>query len=509
MSAPWVNWPKELPRSDEERVAECKEYALLHDDKFFREMHSDIRVKAFAALSEAIPDSKGSAVILAGGTSEQFDYYDSDTSMCDFRQEAYFLYLFQLNLPDCFGVLDLERKESLLFVPEVSVSAARWNGEQFPKEHFVSKYGVTHCFWVSEMDAELQRRGISTLHVLYGQNSDSGSFTRTPVNFEGMSKYTVERDIVHSVLTELRVCKTELEIRLLRLAVLLSSQAHVYVMRHIRPGQVEQQLEALFKSWTSYFGGTRHSAYTCICGSGPHGSILHYGHAGRPNDRILKDGDSVLLDMGSEYSGYATDLTRSYPVNGHFTPDQRAVHEAVMDARQRVLDAMRPGVSWVDMHLLAEKAILEHLVRMGILTGSVEDMEAARVSSMFMPHGLGHLMGLHVHDVGGYSANAPPRPSQEGPCWLRTARVLSAGMVLTVEPGCYFSEPWIAHEMKTNPQKAQFVNKEVLSRFYKLGGCRLEDDVLVTENGVENLSHMLPTTVEEIESVVQEGRRLG
>ena len=153
---------------------------------------------------------------------------------------------------------------------------------------------------------------------------------------------------------------------------------------------------------------------------------------------------------------------------------------------------MRPGVSWVDMHMLAERTILTHLVRMGVLTGTISELEEARVSSLFMPHGLGHLLGLCVHDVGGYTASSPPRPKEAGPCWLRTARYLEAGMVLTVEPGCYFNEAWIAHELKTNTHKAPFVNMDVLSRLYVLGGCRLEDDVLVTADGVDNLSDCLP-----------------
>jgi Xaa-Pro dipeptidase len=267
----------------------------------------------------------------------------------------------------------------------------------------------------------------------------------------------------------------------------------------------EMQLEAMFKGYTAFFAGTRHQAYTCICGSGPHGSILHYGHAGRPNDRILQEEDMVLLDMGSEYSGYATDLTRTYPVNGVFSADARAVYEAVLEARERVLAAMRPGVSWVEMHRLSERIILTHLVAMGVLTGDVAEMEAARVSSMFMPHGLGHLMGLHVHDVGGYTNTSPARPSDAGPCWLRTARDLEQGMVLTVEPGCYFNEAWIAHELK-NEAKARFVNLEVLARLYPLGGVRIEDDVLVTADGAENMSACLPTTVAELERVVQEAR---
>lgn len=146
--------------------------------------------------------------------------------------------------------------------------------------------------------------------------------------------------------------------------------------------------------------------------------------------------------MGGNYCGYVADITCSFPANGKFTEDQKFIYNAVLDARNAVIEAAKPGVSWTDMHLLANRVMLEALKAGGLLRGDVEEMIKAGLNAVFQPHGLGHLMGLDVHDVGGYLSNHPPRSTEPGLKALRTARTLMAGMVLTVEPGCYFID-WV------------------------------------------------------------------
>jgi Xaa-Pro dipeptidase len=331
--------------------------------------------------------------LLKGGTSVDFDLYDTDVTKCEFRQEHFFLYLFGLNEPDCWGALDLDTGDSILFVPETTDDAERWEGTRRPLSYHTERYGVTSTLLNTKVDEELQRRGTKQLYLLFGTNTDSGESTRTKATFTDIEKkYNCDTSKLYPLLEELRVFKSEAEVEVLRLGNLISSQAHVYVMRHIRAGLSELQLEAMFKSWCQFHGGSRHCAYSqsstgedagrfsprlicdslltfalilcssaCICGSGANGSILHYGHAAQPNERILKDGDSCVLDMGAEFAGYATDITRSYPVNGKFTADQAIVHNAVLDAQQSVLQAMRPGVMWPAMHKLAERRIITHL----------------------------------------------------------------------------------------------------------------------------------------------------
>eukprot|EP00667_Euglena_gracilis_P008869 EG_transcript_8992 len=501
-SRPWHAWPRELPRRGEPPPP-LREYALMHDPAFLAAMAKEVREKVLAEACKAFPTIEGAAIVMKGGTSAEFDLYDTDVDKCEFRQELFFRYLFGLNEPDCYGVLDLQGGGAWLFIPDVSPSMARWNGEAHPPEWYTTRYGVQECHSTTLVASTLQNKGIRRLYTMKGTNSDSGLHFKHAPDFRGIDVFEVDDGPLYRLLEACRSIKTEKEIQMMRASVLVSSQAHVYVMRHIKAGLVEQQLEALFRAWTMYFGGSRHLSYTCICASGTHGSILHYGHAGRPNDRVLEKGDMVVLDMGAEYSGYGSDLTRSYPVNGKFTADQAAIFNAVRAAQVAVMEQMRPGVAWPDMHRLAERVLLQHLLDLGVLQGgAVDDLMAVHMGSVFMPHGLGHLLGLAVHDCGGYPVGTE-RPKEPGPCWLRLGRVLEKGMILTVEPGIYFNGPWLDAALG-KPDQAKYINKEVLDRFRNFGGVRLEDDVLVTEDGIENLT-VLPSTVEEIEAIVLHG----
>ena len=249
--------------------------------------------------------------------------------------------------------------------------------------------------------------------------------------------------------------------------------------------------------------------------------MLHYGHAGAPNDAPLRDGDIALLDMGAEYACYGADITRSFPIGGAFSADQALVYNAVLAAQDAVFAAVRPGVDWTDMHRLAEKALLAALTQGGLLRGTPEEQAAAHLGAVFMPHGLGHLLvrsllfcksftqpadacfpsdqGLDTHDVGGYPAGRE-RVAQPGISKLRMNRALEAGMVVTVEPGCYFIAPLLAAAAADEAQ-APLLVPEALARFAGFGGVRLEDDIVITADGMENLT-LCPRTVAEVEAVM-------
>lgn len=267
----------------------------------------------------------------------------------------------------------------------------------------------------------------------------------------------------------------------------ISSDAHKAVMRAVRPGMLEYQAEAEFLKYAYFVGGCRHVSYTCICGSGVNGAVLHYGHASAPNDKTIGAADMCLFDMGANYFGYAADITCSFPASGRFTADQRAIYEAVLAANLAVQQASRPGVRWTDMHALANRVLLEHLRTIGIVRGDIDAMMVAGINGVFQPHGLGHLIGLDVHDVGSYLPDCPPRPTEPGMTALRFARVLVEGMYVTIEPGCYFIDH-LLDEALADPVKREFLVPEVVQRFRGFGGVRIEDDVLVTKNGVENFT---------------------
>ncbi|GAB2292503.1 hypothetical protein Dimus_026740 [Dionaea muscipula] len=438
-------------------------------------------------------------VLLQGG--EEKTRYCTDHAEL-FRQESYFAYLFGVREPGFFGALDIATGNSLLFAPRLPADYAVWLGEIKPLSYFKERYMVTKAFYEDEIVEVLrenyQGQGRPLLFLLHGVNTDSNNFSK-PAEFKGIEDFEKDMSTLHPLLTECRVSKTAMELSLIAFANDISSEAHIEVMRNTKVGMKEYQLESIFLHHTYMYGGCRHCSYTCICATGENSSVLHYGHAAAPNDKILKDGDMALLDMGAEYHFYGSDITCSFPVNGMFTDDQCLVYNAVLDAHDAVIGAMKPGVSWVAMHKLAEKVILESLKKGGIIVGDVVDMMDQRLGAVFMPHGLGHLLGIDTHDPGGYLKDLQ-RLEEAGLSALRTVRELEEDMVITVEPGCYFISALLVPAME-NVNTSRFFNHNAIKRFENFGGVRIESDVQVTANGCKNMTKV-PRQTWEIEAVM-------
>ncbi|XP_050759883.1 xaa-Pro dipeptidase isoform X2 [Gymnogyps californianus] len=401
---------------------------------------------------------KNSVVLLQGG--EETQRYCTDTGIV-FRQESYFHWTFGVTEAGCFGAVDVDTGRSMLFVPQLPESYAVWMGKIHPPEFFKKKYAVDEVHYVNEISSVLASKKPAVLLTLRGVNTDSGNVSKE-ASFEGISQFNVNNKILHPEIAE-----------------------------------------CLFQHYCYARGGMRHTSYTCICGSGENSSVLHYGHAGAPNDKTIEDGDLCLFDMGGEYYCYGSDITCTFPANGKFTPDQRAIYEAVLKSSRAVMKAVRPGVAWPDMHRLADRVHLEELTKIGILKGNVDDMVKVHLGAIFMPHGLGHLLGIDVHDVGGYPEGVE-RIDLPGLRSLRTARSLEQGMVLTIEPGIYFIDHLLDQALH-DPAQSCFINNDVLQRFRGFGGVRIEDDIAVTASGMELLT-CVPRTVEEIEAFMAEGQ---
>lgn len=446
------------------------------------------------ASSEIFP---GTFVVLQGGSDVPFN--DTDVNL-PFRQESFFQWCFAVEEPECYGALNVDTGASILFVPRLPPEYAIWEGRLYTLDEFKKRYGVDEAHYTDEIASVLKEKQAKLLLTLNGRNSDSRLITRE-ATFDGIDEFRVDNGLLYPEICECRVIKSPEEIKVLRYVCKISSEAHKTVMRSMRPGIPEYKAEACFLHYIYAVGGCRHMSYTCICGSGHNSSILHYGHAGAPNDKVIQDGDMCLFDMGGNYCGYAADITCSFPVNGKFTEDQKLIYNGVLKARDAVIAAAKPGVSWKDMHLLANRVLLTSLKEGGLLVGDVEDMIRAGLNEVFQPHGLGHLLGLDVHDVGGYLPGNPERPSDAGVRKLRTARTLLAGMFLTVEPGCYFIDCLLDAAL-ADPIQSKFLVPKQLQRFRGFGGVRIEDDVLITETGVENFTEV-PRTVEEIENFMR------
>jgi len=463
-------------------------------------MHAVHRKKLVEKLIGANAASN-SVVLIQGGKFK--NRYSSDNEPI-FRQEPYFQYLFGVKEPDFFGMIDIHNNKSYLFIPRLPESYAWWMGKILPPSHFKELYEVDEARYVDELEKVLaEELKVSLIYTLKGKDADSGNWSKE-AKFPGIEKFTINNTLLFPHIVECRVFKTEEELKLLRYVNKITSEAHTMVMKKTRPNMGEHQAEAIFRYETYYQGGCRNMAYTCICASGENGSVLHYGHAAAPNSKELKDGEMVVFDMGTEYHCYVSDITRSFPVNGKFTADQKIIYETVLAAQETVMKTMKPGVSWPDMHRLANRVICEELKKHGLLKGEVDDMMKNHIGALFMPHGLGHFMGIETHDCGGYPEGIE-KIQEPGLRSLRSGRILQPNMVITVEPGIYFIEAILEPAFKDS-SKNQFLNVERIKEFMNFGGVRIEDDVIITQLGIENMTSV-PRSVAEIEKVMAEGRK--
>jgi len=470
-------------------------------------LHRINRKKLLSILSKRSPAVAPGLCLFAGGN--ESCHYDSDTELL-FRQDSWFQYLFGVKEVGMYGCICTTTGKATLFIPRYDDEYSVWCGTVHPPEHFLKMYDVDEVIYADQM-AEWIRQKLASLgqssviHVMHGQNSDSGSYC-VPPTFNGVEEFKHLFDttaLFHATATA-RVVKSAEEIEVMKYVAMVGSNAHVAVMRMARAGMIEYELEAQFLYEVYKKGGCRRAAYTSICACGPNGATLHYGHAGAPNDRPLLPTDMALLDQGADYHGYVTDITCSFPISGRFTSDQAAVYNGVLNAQRAVLEMLRPGVSWTDCHRAATREILIALREVGVLNGPIDEMLEADVGAIFLPHGLGHLIGLDTHDVGGYIDGTPERSSKPGFRKLRTARVAEAGMVLTNEPGCYFIDTLLRRAL-ADPILSKYINVEILDRFRNFGGVRIEDVIVVTETGVENIT-LCPRLVSEIESVMAGGQ---
>ena len=271
---------------------------------------------------------------------------------------------------------------------------------------------------------------------------------------------------LYPISSEMRIIKSESEIKRITRAVEISSAAHSRAMRFVQPDMMEYELEAEI---THEFlrRGSRAAAYATIVGGGANACVLHY----IDNNKPLKSGDLVLVDAGAEYDYYASDITRTYPVNGKFSTEQKAIYELVLETQLAIIEKIKPGLLFNEMQETAVQHITQGLVDLGILFGDVDELIEKEKYKQFYMHGAGHWMGMDVHDVGSYKLNDKPRPIQPG-------------MVFTVEPGIYIAA-------------ANNVDK----KWWNIG-VRIEDDVLITENGCDVLSDRVPKTVTDVEALM-------
>ena len=460
----------------------------------------------------------GHVVFLLGG--EATTRFDSDHENV-FRQESYFYYLTGVKEPDCGVAIDTTTGHTTLFIPKHPTDYATIMGKIDTPDEWKDHYQVDDVQYLMDHEQVLEQQQLTLsksysstpskskpkLLLMHGLNTDSGNMYPAPTFDNNTNGLPQDTTTLFPILTECRVIKSPQELLLLEHVSQISSFAHAYVMRNCQPGMMEYQCESLFLHYCYYNYGCRLVSYTNICGCGPNAAVLHYGHAGANNNSQILSEHNVLYDMGAEYMGYASDITCSFPANGKFTAKYRAVYQGVLNAQIAVYALAKPGVSYVDCHKTAEAEILKALVEIGIVvlgnSKTIDDLVELRLGAVFMPHGLGHLLGLETHDVGGYLPGHPERSPLPGLKSLRMARLLEKDMVLTIEPGCYFIDHLLDQALQ-DPVLRDHLNRDLLLEYRGYGGVRLEDVVHITDEGMVNFT-VCPRTPEEIEFVMAGG----
>ncbi|KAI8927605.1 peptidase M24, structural domain-containing protein [Entophlyctis helioformis] len=419
-------------------------------------------------------------VYLKGNPSTTRKWTDTDTPH---RQESFFFYATGCKENDYHFTLDLASKKATLFMPKFSDDHALWSGTPPTAAEVQQTYAVDAVLTTDQLDGVLA--AASVVHVL------------DKAELPASSKTTDE--FLRTAMTNARVIKSDDELALMRIAAKISGEAHIELMKAVRPGQgSEREMHALFE-YSCFRKGAPVQAYMPIVAVGRGGAVLHYGVNDKPID---KDPNQLLLvDAACEYNLYASDITRTFPLGGKFNGDFKTTYEIVLEAQKVVLDTLKAGVEWEDMHRLAAKTILHGLVKAGLVHGPEDELVKNHIAALFFPHGLGHLIGIDVHDCGGYPAGVE-RIQEPGIRYLRMRRTLLAGMVVTVEPGVYFVDA-ILDPALADPNIRKYLNVDVVERFRRtVGGVRIEDDVVILENGIENLTGWVPKEIADIESVM-------
>ncbi|KAF2684570.1 putative Xaa-Pro aminopeptidase [Lentithecium fluviatile CBS 122367] len=414
---------------------------------------------------------------------------EDNDSEAPFRQRRYFFYLSGCLLPDSYLTYDLSSAKLTLFIPPISPDEVIWSGLPMTIAEAREAYDVDDVKTTENVNSHLASASTSvqsTIFAIPEQVSDDITF---------LSYKATNFDLLKTAIETCRVTKSDYEIALIRKANAISTIAHVNVMKAAAKAKNEAELEAIFLK-SCIERKAKHQAYHSIVAAGENGATLHYVK----NDADISAQNLLLLDAGCEVDCYASDITRTFPLSGEFTAESLAIYKIVLDMQKQCIAALKAGVLWDAVHELAHKIAIEGLLALGLLKGAPEAILKARTSVAFFPHGLGHYLGMDTHDTGG-NANYKDQDSMYR--YLRVRGTLPARSVITVEPGIYFCRFIIEPYLK-DPGQAKFIDVEVLERYWSVGGVRIEDNILITEEGYENLTPT-PKEIDEVVKIIKSG----
>jgi Xaa-Pro aminopeptidase len=416
-----------------------------------------------------------------------------------FKQDSSFLYYFGLDQAGLAGVIDADSGEEIVFGHEPTLDEIVWMGPLPTLASECDLVGVTRSEEPEQLGDMLRAAGDAgrTIHFLPQYRAWNRIKLARLLGIPGLSTDDhVSRPLLEGVVAQ-RLYKTDEEVAEIEIAIDISYDMHTLAMHMVQPGMVEREVAGAVEGVVLSRGGL--TSFPIIFSV--RGEVLHnHGY-----DNVMKAGQLAVHDSGATSPmGYASDITRTMPVSGRFDTRQREIYEIVLGALTTSTAAMKPGISFRDVHFVACREIASGLKALGIMKGDVDEAVAAGAHAICMPHGLGHMMGLDVHDMEGLDENLVgygkdfERSKQFGTANLRTARMLEPGFVLTVEPGCYFI-PQLIDRWRADGTNAEFLDFDRLDTYKGFGGVRIEDDVLVTSDGHRVLGRPIPKTADRVE----------
>jgi Xaa-Pro aminopeptidase len=401
-----------------------------------------------------------------------------------YRQNSDFFYLTGFEEPDAIAVIaPAKEKKFTMFVRPRDLEQEIWNGYRAGVEGAISEYSADEAFPINEFDEKLAEilDGPSVLYYAFGHSTPEmdQKIIRQLTAMRESNRKPLEPPAAivdpTSILHEMRVLKSAEEVEIMQRAADIAAEAHVEAMKAVRPGMKEYEVEAMLEAYFRKHGAAG-SSYTSIVGAGGNATVLHY----ISNQDILRDGDLLLVDAGAEYRGYASDITRTFPINGKFSQPQREIYDLVLKTQMSCIDMVRPGVRLEDLKTHSIEMLTEGMAELGLLKGDPAKLIEEKKYMQFYMHNLGHYLGIDVHDAGRYYFNGESRPAE-------------VGMVMTIEPGLYISPD--------TSRIPEGFNKDIPKQYLGIG-VRIEDDVLVTKNGARVLTHKVPKDREEIEALM-------
>lgn len=457
--------------------------------------------QTYQSRRHALLNEIKSGILLFPGNTEAAFNYPANTY--HFRQDSAFNYFFGLNHPDLAGVIDIEEDQEIIFGNDVDMDDIIWMGPQPSMKERAELVGVHNTKPLANLSAYIKAainsgRKVHFLPPYRGETKIQLS-ELTGIGIGNLKK-EASIELIKAVV-KLRSIKSTEEIEIISKMVDVAGIMHTTAMKMAHPGIIEQEIAGTIEGIALAKAGP--VSFPVILSI--NGQTLHNHYHGN----TLTEGRMLVVDAGCESEEYllASDITRTVPVGGKFNQRQKEIYEIVLNANMRAIEAIKPGIPYRQVHMLAATTIAEGLKAVGLMKGDVNEAVAQGAHAMFFPHGLGHMLGMDVHDLEGVGENYVgyndeiQRSDQFGTAFLRLGRKLQQGFVLTVEPGIYFI-PALIDQWKAEGKFMDFINYDIAESYKDFGGIRIEDDVLVTDTGVRVLGKPIPKTVNEIETLM-------